>query len=231
MDISAFHELVRQGNEPRVRAALAQAPGLLTALNAEGRSAIHVAMEDNTTMTAPLLELGAPVDVVVAACLSRHLELRSLLERDTALARDRATGLSVLGWAAYYGAGESMALLLKYGADPNDGSLFCAAGVASVDSGRVLLQAGADPDKRGCDDGATAVHVASTMTYTDRALPFVELLASGGADMRARTTVGNYSALEIVRRTRQREEGTSRDTPARRKGFDELETYLQKFAS
>ena len=107
-------------------------------LNAERRTALHVALEYNNTTVDTLIELGVTVDVCAAASLERMDHLQELLDADPELANDTSTGLPPLGWASYFCALDSARLLLDRGARAGTTALMCAAEVR-VRAGRAIV--------------------------------------------------------------------------------------------
>ena len=202
--------LVRAGADPGGR-------------NGENRTALHVALEYNNTTRDTLIELGCPIDVCVAAALSKISRLEELIAADPERVHDSTTGLSPLGWAAYFGAGDSIEALLRHGADPGE-ALLCAAQTGRVSVGRQLLAAGADggavlPGWDGC-----ALHAAATMRYTNDSRPFVELLLERGVDVNVRATDGS-TALGIARKLARRQRAAGNES---KKPFEELARLLQR---
>jgi ankyrin repeat protein len=168
-----------------------------SALNAEGRTALHVALEYNNTTRDVLLELGVPQDPASAAALNDVPLLADFLAAAPELVDDLSTGLSPLGWAAYFGSAEAGRFLLERGARRDGEALHCAAQVNGVTFGRLLLEHGFDPDRRLPSWGCTALHAAAGMRYTKDARKFVTLLLQAGADPGALDALGR-TALEIA---------------------------------
>jgi ankyrin repeat protein len=170
----------------------------------QGRAALHDAIECGEDAICELLiESGAEVDVCAAAILGRVERLHELLERDPALANDRSTGLSPLGWAAYGNRVDSATLLLDRGARMDDGELLCAASVGHVEVGRLLLDRGADPNAIDRGAGGSALHAAVAMRYTHDGRAFVRMLLDHGADPALRSARGETAAEIAERRARE----------------------------
>ena len=109
-----------------------------------------------------------------------------------------------MGWAAYFGAVDSVRELLAHGADPRDESLHCAARVNRVEVGRILLEHGADPDATLDGWGCNALHAAAGMRYSSDTSEFVRLLLDAGADAILRDHRGR-TALQIAEEGAQRQ--------------------------
>jgi ankyrin repeat protein len=193
----ALHEAGAFGQVALVQLLLERGAEI-DATNAQGRTALHDAIELGQTQVAELLiRRGATVDVCAAAILGRVERLRELLDADPALANDRSTRLSPLGWASYGNQVESARELIARGARMDDGELLCAASVGHVAMGRFLLEQGADPNAHDEGFGGTALHAAACMRYTCDASEFVAMLLAAGADTSARSRSGR-TALQIA---------------------------------
>ena len=143
--------------------------------------------------------------------------VRDLLLGDPALANDRTTGLSPLGWACYGGAARAARLLIELGARADDGELLCAAQV-----GGVQVRAGccsiAAPIPIRLHRGFNALHAALTTPYTDDLASFVALVIEHGADVNASTGSGRRP-LDLLAQARTLPGSSSarrRSMPARR---------------
>ena len=170
----------------------------LEATNHEGRTALHDSIEfGRSDFTQLLLDHGAELDICSAAILGDLDRMRELLDADPALANDRSTSLSPLGWAAFGNQVESAKELLARGARLDDHELLCAASVGHVEVGRLLIEHGADPNAISEEAGGNALHAAAAMRYTPDSRRFVEMLLAHGADLGARTTKGK-TAREIA---------------------------------
>ena len=86
-------------------------------------------------------------------------------------------------------------MLLDLGARHDEGELLCAAQVAGVRAGRLLLDRGADPNAR--HQGFSALHAAITTPFTSDLTPFVSLLLDYGADVNL-LTAGGQRPLDLV---------------------------------
>lgn len=187
----------------------------------EGRTALHDAIEfGRSTVRELLIERGATVDVCAAAILGKLDRLRELLDADPALANDRSTQLSPLGWAAYGNRVDSARELLDRGARMDDFELHCAASVGHVEVGRFLMERGADPNAIDPDTGAAALHVAAAMKYTHDSSAFVRMLVEHGADVRRRTADGR-TALDVAEHCAREQRGSG-------KRFDAVAAVLRK---
>lgn len=190
-----LHLAVAAGHADVVRVLVA-AGADLSALTEHGRTPLHVALRSCPPMVAVLRELGAVVDAASAAYLDDVEQLRRELEAGTELSEPRAGDL--LSWAAYGGAENAARLLLERGADADTGALHAAAGRSRAGLVRLLLDAGADVDRREPDTGRTALHAAVAGTSPGDAPEVVRILLAAGADVDATTNDG-ASALDITR--------------------------------
>lgn len=171
----------------------------LDARNAENRSPAHVALEHKFESIQDLEQLGVEKDHIHAACRHDHERLNKLLHENPDLACDKSTGLSMLGWATYYGAKQSAEMLFDHGAKADGLELHCAAGIANVDLGALLLDHGAGVNEVDPQDGASALHVAVAHPYSSDAVDFVKLLLNRGVDPSIRAVKRNVTALEFAR--------------------------------
>jgi len=197
------------------------------AVNGEGRTPLHTALEYNNTTRQILIDLGVPVDAAAAAALNDVPRLAALLDADPGLVEDRTTRLTPLEWAAYHNALDTALELLRRGGDPNDGALLCAASVAAVAMGELLLTAGAGPNATPAGRGFTALHVAAAMRYTDDGTDFVQLLLSSGADPGAVTEDGR-TPLDVARCALERERESHGDAGARWEGLGRVVALLEE---
>ena len=212
--------LAAQSHHTAIAQRLVAAGIDVDARNAEGRTALHDAIEHGAMELAEwLVDQGAEIDVCAAAILGDLEQLVALVEEDPGLVDDRTTHLSPLGWAAYGNQPETARALLDRGARPDDGELLCAASVGHVEVGRALLEHGADPDALHPEAGGNALHAAAAMRYTCDTREFVALLLEAGADPTVKSAQGT-TALEIA------ETGARRQTenpPAEGELFREFE--------
>ncbi len=190
------------------------------ARNEEGRTALHVALEYNNTTRAHLLELGLEIDASAAAALGDLARLNALLDADPDAVQDRTTELTPLSWAAFFASTAAAKLLLERGADPNDGSLCCAAMINGTDVAHILLEHGADPSATPKNFDGNAVHFAATQRYTDDASAVLELLLAHGADPKIPNVLG-MSPLDVV------EHNAAKYGPEKQAGFERMRGLLR----
>jgi ankyrin repeat protein len=168
----------------------------LGARTEHSRTPLHVSLEHCPDLVPLLLELGAVLDAPSAAYLDRADELTAHLDDGVAL--DGGTsGVDLLSWAALGGAPTTARLLLARGAHADGGALQAAAGGGHLELVRLLLDAGADVDRRDPDTGRVPLHAAVTAGAGDP-LEVVDALLAAGADVDA-TTADGASALDISR--------------------------------
>jgi ankyrin repeat protein len=189
--------LAAAGGQADVVRTLVEAGADLTPRTEHARTPLHVALESAPGVVPLLLELGAPVDAASAAYMDDAAELGRQLD-DGAELTDRASGVDLLTWAAYGGAGTTAKLLLDRGADADGGALHAAARNARLELVRMLLEAGADVNRRDRHAGRTPLHAAVAAGPDGDAPEIVRLLLTAGADVNATTNDG-ASALDISR--------------------------------
>jgi ankyrin repeat protein len=106
-----------------------------------------------------------------------------------------ANGYTPVILAAYHGNGDTLALLLKHGADPclrdkrGNSALMGAIFKGEVSIARTLIAAPCNPDQRN-NAGQTAAMYASLFQRTE----LLKALAAKGADMQATDALGNSVA-------------------------------------
>ncbi|MGY1809610.1 ankyrin repeat domain-containing protein [Blastococcus sp. SYSU D00669] len=196
-----LHVAVAEGQEEIVR-LLVVAGADVHAVTEHDRTPLHVALEFAPQLVAVLRELGAPVDAASAAFLDDVDQLARELDAGARLA-DPVTGVDLLAFAAHGGAAGTARLLLDRGADADGGALHAAAGRAHVELVRMLLDAGAQVDRRDPESGRTPIHAAVAAGGTGDAPEVVRVLLAAGADVNATTNDG-ASALDISRVTAAR---------------------------
>jgi ankyrin repeat protein len=191
---TALHLAVRYGHAALVDTLIA-AGAPLDARNAEGRTPLHDALVFDQALRVRLIDAGAQVDACHAAFLDWVDRVRDIILADAACLHDRTTGLRPLAWACYGNAARSARVLLDFGARYDEGELLCAAQVAGVRAGRLLLERGADPNAP--HQGFNALHAALTTPFTSDITPFVTLLLEYGADVNQPTAAGQRP-LDLV---------------------------------
>jgi ankyrin repeat protein len=129
-----------------------------------GRTALHVALENQRTETARLLvEADAPLDIFAAAGMSDAAHVANLLDQDGSLAQaEHADGVTALFYAAWAGDARSAEQLLAHGAEVSPRAkrfwacitpLHIALQRRHRDVVSLLLDHGADVDAHGAEEG------------------------------------------------------------------------------
>jgi ankyrin repeat protein len=172
-----LHVAVAEGQADVVR-VLVEAGADLAARTEHNRTPLHIALQYSAALVPLLLELGAVIDAPSAAYLDDVPRLTELLDGGAALT-DPLSGVDLLSWAALGGAD-------------------AAAKGGHVDLVRMLLEAGADVDRRDPDSGRAPLHAAVAAGPEGDALEIVRVLLAAGADVNATTSDG-ASALDISR--------------------------------
>jgi ankyrin repeat protein len=168
-----------------------------------GLTAMALALDNDDTATVDLLRArGVPQDVSAALVLGDLAAMESRLAGPHGLSPEDLNRLACL--AAREGKAEPLALLLRYGAEPDGrvvrslldetpadlGPLYLAAQAGHADAVRVLLDAGArvNPDNSGMP---TPLHLAAGSGHLDT----VRILLDRGADTTARERVFGANPL------------------------------------
>ena len=199
--------------EEDAAARLVRSNANVNAANEYGATALWVAAASgNASMVKLLLDAHANPN---AALLSGETPLMTAIDNgnaDTAAlliahgadvnVRESSAGQTALMWAVADRAPTLVKLLLGHRADPHARSmrgftpLLFAAQQGDVDSGRLLLEAGADVDDRGTADRKTALIIAAASGHT----AFAGLLLDAGANPdlsdEAGFTAMHYAALD-----------------------------------
>ena len=189
-----LHVAVAECQADAVR-ALVEAGAVLGARTEHHRTPLHVALEFCPDLVPLLVELGVVLDAPSAAYLGDVDQLGTLLDGGADL-DDPASGQDLLSWAAFGGAQETAELLLTRGADANGGALHAAASGSRLALVRLLLDAGADVNRRDPETGRAPLHAAVAAGPAGDAPEIVRVLLAAGADVNATTNDG-ASALDI----------------------------------
>jgi ankyrin repeat protein len=191
-----LHVAVAEGRADVVR-FLVEAGADLGACTEHHRTALHVALEFRPDLVPVLLELGAVLDAPSAAFLCDVGALTALLDAGASL-DDEVSGVDLLSWAALGGAPATARLLLARGADANGGALHVAAAGARLELVSLLLDAGADVDRRDPETGRVPLHAAVAAGPGGDSAEVVGVLLSAGAEVNATTNDG-ASPVDISR--------------------------------
>ncbi len=203
----------------RVRGLLNEDPELIRARDPQGRTPILLSLYYRNEDMARLIREEAENPTLFEAVALGEVDLaRSLLPEAPGGANAvSADGFTVLGLAVYFGRVDMAKHLLKEGADPDTPSanqfnvrpLHSAAAQrdpeASLVLGRILLDAGADPNVYQAG-GWSPLHQAAAHGRGELA----RLLVEGGADLTSRS-----------------EDGRTPAEMAEVKGHQELAAFLQ----
>lgn len=193
-----FFEAVKAGSVSEVRRIVQESPALAGARDANGVSALLLAMyHGKRDVAAALVELGAPVDVFEASALGLVDRLKALAAEDpsrvSAYAQD---GFYPLGLAAFFGQLDAVRALIAAGADVHAAArnpfkvrpVHAAAASRNLDILRAVLEAGGDPNAPQ-QQGFVPLHEAATSGNREMA----ELLIKHGANPRLANEAGKTS--------------------------------------
>src|SRR5690242_18284238 len=185
-----LHVAVAEQQEKIVR-LLVEAGADLSAPTEQGRTPLHVALEQAPDLVGVLRELGAPVDAASAAFLGDLDQLREELARGAHLS-DPVTGVDLLAFAAAGGSVTTARLLPEHGADPDRGALHAAAAGAHGAPIAVLRELGAPVDAASAaflgdldqlrEELARGAHLSDPVTGVD----LLAFAAAGGSVTTAR---------------------------------------------
>jgi len=197
---------IQQGNSARVAELLDADPALLRA-RAGNVSAVLLAVYTQHPEIARLfVERGAELTFAEACAVGDDTRALALLDGDPSLL-DRRTddGFPPLGYAIFFRHPSLARALIERGADVNAVSenaqriapVHAAASVGDVETMRILLDRGADPNARQ-HGGFVPLHAAAGNGDLDMA----RLLIARGADRHARTDDGKDAAAIAAERGR-----------------------------
>ncbi|HYX68394.1 MAG TPA: ankyrin repeat domain-containing protein [Terriglobales bacterium] len=187
-----FCQAALAGREAEVAAMLAADPGLASAKDQHGISALMLAVYGDRAAVVRLILARRQDDLSVfeAAALGRDEVLEAVLRQDPGQARAFGPdGFTALHLASFFGHPRAQELLLRAGAEVDAYSrnkfhaapLQSAAAARQLEAARVLLLHGADPNCRG-EGSYTPLHEAAATGQVE----LVRLLLSYKADVTAR---------------------------------------------
>jgi len=190
-----FIELIQSGTYDQVQERLEEEPGLASAVNQQGLTAILVAVYNGKPKVAQLLaSYRIDLSIFEAAALGDLDRVEALLAGDSALVNAYAPdGYQPLGLAVFFGHSQVATYLIAFGADVNSPSqnaqrvypLNSAAAASNLIAARLLLANGARVDSRQAGD-FTPLHSAAQNGQAE----LVELLLGHGADPQAKAANG-----------------------------------------
>jgi ankyrin repeat protein len=191
-------EAVKAGDEAKVGALLDEDRGLLTAKAGE-TSAILLALYHGKAGIARLFtDRGAELTFPEAVAVGDEGRVRALLAKDPSLVKSySADGYPAAGLAIFFCHPALARQLIDAGADINAAArnaqkvapIHAAAAVRDLDTMRLLLERGANPDARQ-QEGFTAMHSAGLHGNIEMA----KLLIEHGADPNVKTDDGKTAA-------------------------------------
>jgi len=181
-------EAIDAEDAERVRAVVAGDRAVAAARDEHGVSALLRAVYRSDRASVDAIRSALPsLDVFEAAALGDVARLEELVERDPSLAGTRSgDGFTPLHLAAFFGRTDAAAALVRLGADVDAAgtgwmvgtALHSAASARHAEIVGVLLDAGADPNRRQAE-GWTPLHSAAHNGDADS----VERLLARGASV------------------------------------------------
>ena len=204
---SEFLAAVKEGDRGAVERMLEADPGLVSARDVGGASAVLLAYYyGRAEIIEALLARGPHLDVFEASTAGDLARVRELVAADGSLVNASAPdGFSPLGLAAFFRRREIAAHLLAHGADPSAPSQnamnvtplhSAVADGGDAELARMLITAGSDVNARQ-RHGWTPLHGAADGGDPE----LVRLLLARGADPNARNDNGD-TPLDVAREKR-----------------------------
>jgi len=198
-----FLDAVRDGDLEALRRAARETPVLLSTRDANGVSAVMLAMYHRHADAARLLaEMGAEIGPFEACVLRQADQLKGMLAADRRLIGGYSPdGFTLLHLAAFFGQPDVAEMLLAAGADANAEAhnkirvrpLHSAAAADQTRIALALIAHGADVSVRQ-QGGFTPLHASAQ----NGNLALVRALLDHGADAAAPTDEGK-TAMELAR--------------------------------
>ena len=183
----AYFDAIKGGRIDDVKAQVASSPSLLRARDANGASAVLVALYNGRKDVADaLIGLGAPVDLFEASALGRVDRIDEILSAEPHRASEYAPdGFTPVALASFFGHADAVRALIAAGADVSAPArnafkvqaLHAAVAGRNIEIVKAVLEAGADPNAQQ-QAGFRPIHEAGS--NANRAL--AELLIAHGAD-------------------------------------------------
>ena len=195
-------DVVRAGDTGRLKALLAEQPGLVNVRNERGHSPVLIAQYHHKKEAVQvLLEARPELDIFDAASVGQTDRVAEWLDRDPALVNAYSSdGFYPLGLAAFFAHPETVKLLLARGADVTQAArnpmrvqpLHAAAAGRSFDAVRMLVDAGA-PVNGKQEKGWTPLHEAVRQDNAE----MTRYLLAHGADPKLQNDEGT-SAIGLA---------------------------------
>jgi ankyrin repeat protein len=155
---TALVAAITGGDVDAVRELLREDRSLASARDADGLPVILLALFHQQRAVADvLLEADPELGILEAAAAGRAERVRELLAADPESISERTPeGFTTLGVAAFLGGPEAVRVLLEHGADADDDAdnpfgvrpVHAASAAHDLETMRLLLEAGADPNQR-----------------------------------------------------------------------------------
>lgn len=207
-DVQRIAALLEDGVDPNIRRTI-----VVEVYLERPRTPLMAAAEANQAEAVrALIEAGADVELysdkdhnalLVASEDGSIDAMRALIEAGADIEARNTSGMTPLSYAAYAG-GDAVKVLLEAGAivdapdEDGDTALYFAVRFGQIESTRLLLRAGANPNMRA-EPALTPLHLASgAMGWQTCSLEIARLLIDAGARVDARTSRGMTPFLNAV---------------------------------
>lgn len=204
--MSEFMDAIQAGDAARVAALLDADATLLTTAENGTTPVLFAIYHGKADIARILVERGAPVSFAEACALGDEARVREMLVDDPSVLHVRsADGFPPMPMAIFFGHGALARWLIEQGADVNAAAqnaqrvtpAHAAAAARDVETMRMLLERGADPNARQQLD-YTPLHGAASRGDVEMA---TLLLAHGAA--RDATSSDGMTAAGVARKYKQ----------------------------
>src|ERR671922_1514990 len=203
MQTGEFIQAIKKSDNQKVLELLNREPSLANAVDADGTSAVFLALyRGNAQLAGEVASRKSIIDVFEAACLGNLELVKRLVDSDSSLVKSHSPdGFTALALAAYVGQKDAAEYLLSRGADPNsvaknETGFTALTGAVSQNHNeiaRLLIKNGANVNYVYEGGFTPLMHAAAAGNGE-----LVKILVDGGADPTTKNSEGK-TALAFAR--------------------------------
>ncbi|HYY91458.1 MAG TPA: ankyrin repeat domain-containing protein [Candidatus Dormibacteraeota bacterium] len=209
MQTGEFIQAIKKSDNQKVLELLKREPSLANAVDADGTSAVFLALyRGNAQLAGEVASRKSIIDVFEAACLGNLELVKRLVDSDISLVKSHSPdGFTALALAAYVGQKDAAEYLISRGADPNsvaknETGFTALTGAVSQNHNeiaRLLIKNGANVNY-AYEGGFTPLMHATAAGNVE----LVKILLDGGADPRIKNGEGR-TALGFATENKHRD--------------------------